>query len=141
MDSPIFSLFLASIIQFFLGALWYSPVLFGKKWMEIMEATHHTKEELRKIQKAMAPYYGLQFFLTLIYTFTVYMFISISSQASMYISPYAAAFWMWFGIVVPTQIAGVIWANTKRKFWLKQILIMTSYQFIAIMLATLIYMW
>jgi hypothetical protein len=42
---------------------------------------------------------------------------------------------IWAGFIVPTQIAGVVWANTKQKFWAKQILIMISFQLVAIMLS------
>ena len=54
---------LAAVAQFVLGAVWYSPVLFGNTWMRIMEATHFSKEEIQKMQKAMGPFYILQFFL------------------------------------------------------------------------------
>jgi hypothetical protein len=68
MDVNYTLIIVASIAQFILGALWYSPLLFGKWWMQIMECTHLSKEELKKMQAKMTPFYGLQFLLTILFT-------------------------------------------------------------------------
>jgi hypothetical protein len=52
---------LAAVVQFVLGALWYSPLLFGKWWMQVMEVAHLSKDELAKMQKEMTPAYIAQF--------------------------------------------------------------------------------
>lgn len=133
METNYILILLATLAQFILGALWYSPLLFGKVWMHIMEATHFSKEELKKMQKSMTPFYGLQFFLTLFSTFALVNLVGMTS-----LGIYHLAFWIWISFVVPTQISGVIWGNTKKQFWLKQILVMTTYQFVGIMLASAI---
>jgi hypothetical protein len=120
----------ATVVQFVLGALWYSPVLFGKIWMEIMECTNIPMEELKKMQKEMAPFYGLQLFLTLL---TTVAFANLVPYVTAF-SIYHLAFWIWVGFIAPIQIAGVVWANTKRQYWLKQILVMISFQLVSIML-------
>lgn len=122
----------ATVAQFILGALWYSPLLFGKWWMEIMECTNMPPEELKKMQKAMLPFYALQLFLTF---FTTVSFANLMPYVNT-LSIYYVGFWLWIGFIVPTQIASVVWANTKRTFWLKQIFVMISYQFVGIMLAS-----
>ena len=123
-------IFIATILQFILGAVWYSPFMFGKWWMEIMEATHRSKEELQKMQKEMGPFYGLQFFLTL---FTTFSFANLVPYVPAF-STYHTAFWIWIGFIVPLQIGTVVWGNTKKKFWGKQIFVMVSYQLVGIML-------
>ena len=65
----------ATIAQFVLGAVWYSPLLFGKRWMQIMEKENVPIEVIKKMQKDMGPFYGLQFFLTLFSTFSLATFI------------------------------------------------------------------
>lgn len=121
---------IATVVQFILGALWYSPVLFGKIWMEIMECTNIPPEELKKMQKEMAPFYGLQLFLTLLTTFA---FANLALYVTAF-SIYHLAFWIWVGFIAPIQIAGVVWANTKKQYWLKQIVIMMSFQLVSIMI-------
>lgn len=121
---------LASIAQFILGGLWYSPLMFGKWWMHIMEATHLSPEELKKMQKAMAPFYALQFFLAL---FTTVSFANLLPYINA-LGIYHIAFWIWIGFIAPIQIGSVVWGNTKKKFWVKQIFTMTSFQLAAMML-------
>lgn len=121
---------LATIAQFILGGLWYSQIMFGKWWMQIMECTDLTKEEIKKLQKEMAPFYGLQLLLTL---FTTISFANLLPYISAF-SSYHTAFWIWIGFIVPIQIGAVIWGNTKRQYWIKQIFVMVSFQLVAIML-------
>lgn len=123
----------ASLAQFILGALWYSPLMFGKWWMEIMEATNLPVEQMKKMQKEMAPFYGVQLFLTLFSTFAL-VNLAVATPFSLY----HVAFWVWLSFIVPTQISGVVWANTKKKFWVKQIFVMASYQLVGLMLAAFI---
>ncbi len=129
---------IAAIAQFILGALWYSPLMFGKWWMEIMEVTTIPKEEMQRMQKAMAPFYGLQLILTILFTLVLAMFIHYLQMANVGFHAYGVAGWIWLGFIVPTQVAGVVWANTKRKFWIKQIFVMTSYQLVGLMLAAFV---
>lgn len=133
METNYTLIIVASLVQFILGALWYSPLLFGKVWMQIMEVTEMSKEQMQKMQKEMTPFYGLQFFLTLFSTFSL-VNLAVFTPFSLY----HVAFWIWLGFIVPTQIAGVIWGSTKKKFWFKQILIMVTYQLLGIMLGAFI---
>lgn len=126
----------ASVLNFILGALWYSPVMFGKWWAQIMEMSHHSKEELQKIQKEMMPFYVLQFFLALITTFCLANVLAFGKMANPDYSVYGAAFWTWFGFIMPIQVGSVIWGNTKKKFWSKQLFVMLSYQLVSIIIST-----
>ncbi|MBL7819882.1 MAG: DUF1761 domain-containing protein [Saprospiraceae bacterium] len=55
---------LASICSFILGWLWYSPMLFGKSWMEDNQLD---KEKL--MQSNFIKVFGLSFIMTCIYAF------------------------------------------------------------------------
>ena len=127
---------IAAFAHFILGALCYSPVLFGNIWMKIMGAEKYTKEEIAKMQKEMTPFYLLQFFLTILTTFVLANNLSFNHLVGM--PAYFYSFFMWLGYIMPIQVGSVIWGSTPKKFWLKQIFIMVSYQFVAIMLATFI---
>lgn len=129
---------LASVVQFILGAIWYSPLMFGKWWMQIMEVSELPKEELQKMQKSMAPFYVVQIALTVLSTFVLAMFIYYLQMANVGFHAYGVAGWVWLGFIAPTQVACVIWANTKRKFWAKQIFIMLSYQLVGLMITAFI---
>ncbi len=138
METNYMLIVVASLAQFILGALWYSPLMFGKWWMEIMEATNLPVEQVKRMQKEMAPFYGVQFLLTIIFTFVLAMFVYYLKMANVGFHAYGVAGWIWIGFVFPTQIAGVVWANTKKKFWVKQIFVMAGYQLVGLMLAAFI---
>jgi hypothetical protein len=125
---------IATLAQFVLGALWYSPLIFGRWWMQIMEADKLSNEDLQRMQKEMGPFYALQLFLTFFTTFAFANFMVYASN----ISIYHTAWWIWIGFMAPLQVSSLIWANTKKKFWLKQIFVMLSMQFVGIMLAATI---
>ncbi len=129
----------ATVAQFILGALWYSPLLFGKWWMQIMEMAQLSKEEQKNMQKAMAPFYIVQILLTLLSAFVLAMFVQYLQMANVGFHAYGVAGWIWLGFIAPTQIASVIWANTKREYWWKQIFIMTSYQLVGLMMTAWIW--
>lgn len=124
----------SAVATFALGALWYSPIMFGKWWMEIMECTNIPKEEMNKMQKAMVPFYALQFFLGL---FTTISFANLVPYVSGF-SIYHIAFWLWLGFIAPVQIGTVIWGNTKKQYWMKQIFTMISFQLVTMMLTAFI---
>jgi hypothetical protein len=126
--------FVATVVNFILGAMWYSPLMFGKWWAQIMGMDHLSKDELQKLQKSMGPFYGLQFILA---------FVSIAALAKLVwylpdFGTYEIAAWMWLGFIVPIQIGSVIWGNTKKPFWAKQIFVMTTYQLVGIMISAAI---
>ena len=130
MDVNYTLVIIATIAQFILGALWYSPLMFGKWWMQIMEVTNIAPEDLKRMQKAMGPFYALQLFLTL---FTTISFANLMPYITAF-SAYHVAFWLWIGFVAPTQIGTVLWGRTQKKFWVKQIFTMLSYSLVGMML-------
>lgn len=130
MDVNYTLVLIATILQFILGAVWYSPLMFGKWWMEIMEMSQLSPEELKRMQKEMAPFYGAQLLLTL---FSTIAFANLLPYVTSF-SPLHVAFWIWIGFIAPTQIGTVLWGRTQKRFWVKQIFVMLSYQLIATML-------
>jgi len=120
-----------AIIQFIIGALWYSPLLFGKPWLRIMGADKLTPDQLRSERKKMLPAYALQLFLTIITTVALYFTVigwSVFPGAML-------GFIVWLGFVAPTQIASVIWSGSKRQTWGMQIAIMLGGQLVSLVVA------
>lgn len=126
---------LTSVTQFIVGALWYSPVLFGKICMNIMEAEHHSKEELAKMQKGMMPFYGLQFFLTVASSVFLFYFL----REFTLVSALELALFVWALLIVPTQVSSVIWGNTKKSKWAKQIAITTGCSLVCYIIAAVFF--
>lgn len=153
MDTNYISIVLVALGAFVFGGLWYSPLMFGKTWMNIMGGCDkYTEEEMKKIQKEMGKFYILQAFLTFITMYVLYQLIHwILSGVPRLESFYPdgsevgasditskgvwIAFFMWLGFVMPTQISGVIWGNTDKKWWWKQVSIMAICQLIIMLVA------
>lgn len=129
------AIIIAAISQFVLGALWYSPLLFGKVWMKIMGADSLSPEDLKSMQKSMAPFYLLQLVLSVLFSWQLWRTLLSFGTESLY----AHAFMLWLGFILPIQVGSVIWGKTEKKFWVKQILIMTSYQLVGMLLSAFIF--
>lgn len=125
---------IAALVSFVLGAVWHSPIMFGKWWAQIMGMDKLSKDELQKLQKDMGPFYGLQFILALV---TMHALANVLAWVPD-MDPYTVALSLWAGFVVPIQIGSVIWGNTKKPFWAKQIFVMTMYQLVSILVAVTI---
>ncbi|MCH8494200.1 MAG: DUF1761 domain-containing protein [Balneolales bacterium] len=67
----IWAILVASILAFFVGGLWYSPVLFGKIWMKELGIDESDTEKGN-----MTKIFGLAFVFILIMTFCMAMFLN-----------------------------------------------------------------
>ena len=135
MTIHFFLLLLVSFIQFALSALWYSPLLFGKTWMKIMGSHEKSKEELQKMQKEMLPFYFLQFVLTLMTT----AFYALFLRFLPFQNAVPLMFFFWGMVVMPTQVSMVIWGNTPKKYWLKQVAITSGASLMSMLLITVFF--
>ncbi len=88
----------ASISAFALGAIWYSPMMFGKAWMEVAGMTEEVMKNMNP-----AKTYGGAFILTLIAAINLGMFLGPQSDLTFGISAGAATGIGWvataFGVV------------------------------------------
>ena len=123
----------ATVVQFAIGALWYS-VLFGKLCMKMHDCDKLSREELKKMQQAMMPFYGLQLLMTLITTVILAIFLTYVPDWNYY----ALAGFIWFGFVLPTQVSGVIFGNTEKKWIVKKILVQTGMSLVGLEAAAII---
>ncbi len=110
------AILLATVVQFIIGAIWYS-VLFGKLWGKIHGFDKLPKEVQQQMMKAMGPFYGLQALMTLLTSFVLAIFITYLPDWN----PYAMAGFFWIGFIVPAQVSAVIFGGTEGKWILKKI--------------------
>jgi hypothetical protein len=96
----------AALIYMVLGALWYSPKVFGKTWLKTQG---YRKEEIQGAGKA----YAGAFVGALITALVLSLFIH---QMNVYTAWQGACvgFWAWLGFVVPCHLGSVLW---DKKTW------------------------
>ena len=104
---------LAGLMGMTVGALWYGPI-FGKQWMKLMGFTKEAINEAKK--KGMMLGYGLGFVGQLA---TAYALALLSAFSFQYFGgfSYSLIFWVWFGVVLPIQMGGVLWENKSWKLF------------------------
>ncbi len=125
---------LAGVVQFAIGAVWYS-FLFGKLWGRIHGFDKLPKEVQQKMMKEMGPYYALQALMTLITTVVLYIFIVYLPHNW---NIYALAIFFWIGFVVPTQVSAVIFGGTEKKWIVKKIAVQAGASFFCLEAAAII---
>jgi hypothetical protein len=93
-----FAVLCATLSTFILGGLWYSPVLFAKKWMNVAGMTEESVK-----QGNMAKIFGGSFLLTFIASVNLGMFLGPQSDMAFGIAAGAATGLGWiapaFGVV------------------------------------------
>ena len=112
----------AAVLQFIFGAIWYMP-LFGNLWGKIHGFDHKSPEAQEAMKKGMAPLLVTQFVVTVITTF-VFALLAAGLPSSWNLFGLAGFFW--FGFIVPTQIAAVIFGGTTPGYVVKKILVMVG---------------
>jgi hypothetical protein len=113
----------AAILMFILGGLWYSPVLFMKKWLALQDRT----EEQMKAQAAAAnmPLMYASAFVTALITAWVMAHIlgHITAAVDPNMSPNVAhgamfGFVCWLGFVAPTTYTTALFSGKPKQLWL-----------------------
>ena len=100
------SIIVAALIYMAVGALWYSPKLFGKTWLHSMG---HHKEEIQGVGVA----YAGAFVGALVTAFVLSLFIHQMHAFTAWKGA-CIGFWAWLGFVVPTHLGSVLW---NKKSW------------------------
>lgn len=131
MDINYIAILIASVLQFIVGAIWYTPV-FGKTWARIHGVDSYSKEDRDRMMKGMGPLFAVQFFVTVITTFVLALFKDALPSAW---NVWGEAAFFWLGFVVPTQVSAVIFGGTPSKWILPKIGIMAGGSFVCLMVA------
>lgn len=116
------AILVASVLQFVIGAIWYTPV-FGKVWGRIHGFDKVSPAEQKKMMKSMGPLLAAQFLTTIVTTF-VFALLLNDFPSSWNI--YGLAGFFWLGFVVPTQVSAVLFGGTPGQWVLTKIAIMAG---------------
>ena len=103
-----------AVVSMALGALWYSPMLFGKLWMTLSGLNPQTMDEAKK--KGMAKSYVLAFVGTLVMSYVLAHIIGYTNAATIGAGLHVG-FWAWLGFVAPVTLGGVLWEGKSWKLW------------------------
>lgn len=108
----------SAIVIFALGGLWYSPVLFAKRWIALQ---NKSEEQMRAEAAAanMPLLYGIAFICSFIQAWVMAMVIGHMSQVAEMSVAHAAIFsaLLWAGFAGATSYASDIFSGVPRQLW------------------------
>jgi hypothetical protein len=134
-DVNYITVLVTGIVGFIIGALWYSPVLFGKQWMEFSGISSKKMKEMKKNGMAMQMIIG--FIATLLTSFILANFI-VFAGATTALTGLKLAFWIWLGFVFPVQLGMVLWEGKSPNL----LVINASHQLVMlIVMGTMLGLW
>ncbi len=96
------AIIIAAVVPMVVGALWYSPMVFAKKWMALIGKT---EEEIKKGANPAAMY-GVSFVAALVMAYVMNYFVHHTMSLT-FIQGMKIGFALWLGLVVTTNLATV----------------------------------
>jgi hypothetical protein len=118
----------ATLAHFMLGGLWYSPLLFEKKFLQLI---NWSPEQLQQVQtQSHVKELVIAFVMSFILVYILAHFVQYTKATSV-LGGIQTAFWLWLGFIVTTHVPTVIFE--KRSFGL--FLINVAYQFVGCAIA------
>ena len=133
MTINIWTVIVATVAQFVVGAIWYMP-LFGKIWGKIHGFDRQAKSKQAQMQRAMMPLLAVQLLMAAITAFTLAWFASALENESTYM----LAIVVWLGFVMPAQVSAVIFGGTPSEWVVKKIAIMVGGSLVCYLVAAAI---
>lgn len=103
----------AALINMVVGSLWYSPLLFGNKWIKLMGIGGMDKPKM----KTMAIQYGVTFA-------GAFVMCAILSYSLGYTFAYTAidgalvGFWLWLGFIATSSMGSVVFGGKPKTIYL-----------------------
>jgi hypothetical protein len=105
---------LAGVTQMAVGAVWYSPGVFGKVWAKLVGFTQADMEQAK--QKGMANAYVLTFIGALLGAFVLANVINLTNSVGA-VAGALAGFWLWLGFLAPAKMGRVLWENKSKELF------------------------
>lgn len=119
----------AGLVIFLLGGVWYSPVLFAKKWVALQGRTM----EQMKADSANAnmPVMYLTALISGLVTAWVLAMLFANTGRAGWMAGAHLGFWAWLGFAAPTSYATALFSMKPKQLWL----IDTLYNLLAFVIA------
>lgn len=115
----------ASVVGWLIGMLWYSPVLFGKKWMKLSGITEKQVREQR--EKGMAKQFVASFIAVIVLAVVLdYVLARMNVMTAM--SGALTGILLWAGLLATSMLNSVLWEDKPLAvYWIN-----TSHYFVAL---------
>ena len=113
-DPNYWAVLVAAIVGYILGAVWYSPVLFGRQWMKLMGINQKDSKTMHKT--AWKGYVGM--FITLLVMAYILAHFVAYTEATTFLLGAVTGFWIWLGFLATTMMGSIFWENKSFRLYL-----------------------
>ena len=125
----LLAVLVAAIVGHVLGAVWFSPKVFGKAWME--GSGNHPKPE--DAHPKMGKLLAISFVGTLVMSYILAHFVDYVGATDA-AGALSLAFWTWLGFFATSTLGSVLWDCKKSSWWW----VMNGYYFVQLAIMSLI---
>ena len=115
MELNYLAILVSAVVGMILGALWYSPLLFGKAWMKLTGMTEEQAKADMKDRGAAKMY--LVAFLAVLLMAYVMAYLMNMMDGNDVVTGLQAGFWIWLGFIATTMINPVLWQKQPLKLY------------------------
>ena len=124
MEINYLAVLVSGLAGWILGALWYSPFLFGKIWMAEMGMT---EEGMKGKDPKIAMLFGL---ITALVTGYVFANLLNMMNAQVLGDGLVLAVWVWLGFTATVNLGAILWEGRSVKLFM----VNTSYHLVSLLI-------
>ena len=128
-DINLVAVLVAAVLSMVLGATWYSPAVFGKKWMALVGMT---AEKAKNGPINMGTAYFLGFIGSLVAAYVLALVV-VAFSAGTFVQGLQVGFWIWLGFYATQTLGTVLWEQRpfnlyvlNNAYWLVMLLLMSG---------------
>jgi len=110
----IVAVLIAAVASMVLGAFWYSPAGFGKKWMKLAGISD---KNIEKHKGDMWKFYLTTFISAVITAYVIAALLKVTGAQSI-LEATGVAIFVWLGFVATTTLGSVIWEQRPFELYL-----------------------
>ncbi|PIR41109.1 MAG: hypothetical protein COV31_03130 [Candidatus Yanofskybacteria bacterium CG10_big_fil_rev_8_21_14_0_10_46_23] len=108
-EANYLAILVVAIVVYGLGALWYSPVLFGKKWMKLSGMSMDSA-------KGAGKGYAIGFIIKLVELYVLAYFVQMLGKNDFW-GGAELGFWVWLGFVGTYSLGATLWERKPGALW------------------------
>jgi hypothetical protein len=124
------AVFVSAFVPMILGALWYSPLLFGKRWISLIG---FKEEDIEGMKGGVWKTYFFSFLCYLVMGYVLAHIVDFA-QAKTPIEGVQSGIWVWLGFVATTHLMPVLYEKKPGGLYL----ILASYHLVSLILMGII---
>jgi len=111
----VVAVIIAAVANFIIGFIWFSPMVFGKRWQKLSGID---AKKMNEMKKDMPMRYVGGIITSLIMAWVLAIIINYAPLATVTTAFGAlVGFWVWLGFFATSSLGGVLWEGKSIDLW------------------------